>query len=135
MEFYTHSIYDICFPHGLILTAYNDPRTGTHPSITPSDRSQSVACQPFILVMSTSVAVRHTLRAHFYSRTTLDVAVCLHIPQTEVCPLCTRGVLGTTIGIAIRCISRLPFLPDTTLGMPSVFITLRPESVRCVLGL
>ena len=85
--------------------------------------------------MSAGVAVRHTLGAYFYSSTTLGVAVCLHSPQTEVCSLCTRVVLGTTIGIAIHCIARLFFLPSTTLGMPSVFTAFRRKFICCVPGL
>ena len=80
-------------------------------------------------------AMCHTLRAHFYSSTTLSVAVYLHSPQTEAYPLYAGVVLGTIIGIAIRCILRLSFLLGATLGMPSVFIALKPESVCCVLGL
>ena len=48
--------------------------------------------------------MRHTLRAHFCSSMTLDVAICLHISQIEVCLLCARAVLGTTIGIVVYCI-------------------------------
>ena len=59
---------------------------------------------------SVSVAVRRTLWVHFCSSTILSIVVCLHNPQTEVCPLCARTVLGTTIGIAIYCISRPLFL-------------------------
>ena len=44
--------------------------------------------------MSTSVAMRHTLRAHFWSSTTLGVAICLHSIQTKVCPLCAGVVFG-----------------------------------------
>ena len=85
--------------------------------------------------MSTGVVVRHTLRAHFYFSTTLGVAIYLYRLQTEVCLLRARVVFGTTICIAICCISRLLFLPGTTLGMSFVFITLRPEFVRYVVGL
>ena len=81
------------------------------------------------------VAVRHTLRAYFYSSTTLDIVVCLHSLQTEVYLLCARVVLRTTIDVVVHCISRLPFLLNTTLSMPSIFIALRPESVYCVPGL
>ena len=80
--------------------------------------------------MSAGVAVRHTLRAHFYTSTTLGIVVYLHSSQTEVYPLCARVVLGATIGIVIRCISRLPFSHNTTLGMSSIFIALRLESVH-----
>ena len=82
--------------------------------------------------MSAGVAVRHALRANFYSSMTFCIVVCLHSPQIEICPLCAGVVLGTTIGIAVRCILRLSFLPDTTLGMLSVFTTLRLESVYYV---
>ena len=82
--------------------------------------------------MSIGVAVRHTLKLIFDSNITLGIVVCLHSPQTDVCPLCAKGVLGTTIDIAIRCVSRLPFFLGTTLGMPSIFIALRPESVHYV---
>ena len=85
--------------------------------------------------MSIGVTVHHTLRVHFYSNMTLDIAICLHSPQTEVYLVCVGGVLGTTIGIAVRCISRLPFLPSMTLDMSSIFTTLRLESIRCVPGL
>ena len=85
--------------------------------------------------MSVGVAVRHTLRAHFCSSTTLGVAVYLHSPQTEVCPLCIGVVLGTTIGIVAHCISRPLFLPGTTLSMPSIFTALILKSICCVPGL
>ena len=80
--------------------------------------------------MSADVVVRHTLGAYFYSNMTLGVVVFLHSPQTEVCPLCARVVLGITISIVVRCISRLSFLPDTTLDMLSIFTALRLKSVR-----
>ena len=70
--------------------------------------------------MSAGVAMRHTLRAYFYSSTTLGVTVYLYSLQIEVCPLCVGVVLGTTIDIVICCISRLLFLPYTTLDMPSL---------------
>ena len=85
--------------------------------------------------MSVGVAVRHTLRVQFYFSTTLNVAVCLYSSQTEVYLLCAKLVLGTTIGIAVCCISRLSFLPGTTLSMPSIFIALRPDFFRYVSGL
>ena len=85
--------------------------------------------------MSVGVAMHHTLRAHFYFSTTLSVVVYLHSPQTEVCLLCAGVVLGTTIDIAICCVSKLSSLPDTILSMRSIFTALRPESVRCVPGL
>ena len=85
--------------------------------------------------MSTGVAMHHTLRAYFYSSTTLGVTVYLHSPWIEVYLLCAGVVLGTTIDIAVYIISRLPFLPDTTLGMPSVFTALRPKSIHYVLEL
>ena len=66
----------------------NNPWIGIHPSTQLSDWSLSTVCWPFILVMSASVAVSHTLRAHFCSRTTLDVFVCLHNSQIKVYLLC-----------------------------------------------
>ena len=85
--------------------------------------------------MSASIVVHHTLRAHFYSNTTLGVAIYLHSPQMEVCLLCARVVLERTICIAVYCISRLSFLPNTTLDISSIFTALRPEFIHCVLGL
>ena len=85
--------------------------------------------------MSASVAICHTLMAHFCFTMTLDVVVCLYSPQTEVCPLCVGVVLGTTISIDVHCISKLSFLPDTALDMLSVFTALRLKFVCCVLGL
>ena len=82
--------------------------------------------------MFVGVAVRYTLKGHFYSSMTLGVAVCLHNPQTEVCLLCVEVILGTTIGVAIRYISRPPFFPGTTLGIPSVVTVLRTKSIHCV---
>ena len=78
--------------------------------------------------------VHHTLKAHFFSSTTLDVAVLLQSPQIEVCLLCAKAILATTIGVVVNCILRPLFLPGTTLGMPFVSTILRPKSVRCVLG-
>ena len=49
--------------------------------------------------------------------TTLGIAIYLHSPQTKVCPLCARAVLGTIIGIAVHCMSRPSFLPGMTLGI------------------
>ena len=85
--------------------------------------------------MSVSVVVCHTFKAHFFSSTTLGIAVYFHSLQTKVCPLCVGVVLGTSINIAICCILRPPFLLGTTLCMSSVITTLRPESVCCVPGL
>ena len=116
----------------ILLGSWNDPRTGICLSKQPSNWSLSTECQPFIAVRSADVTVCHTLRANFYSNTTLGVTICLHSPQTKVCPLCVGGVLGTTIDIAVHCISRLPFLPSTTLSMSSIFTALRPEFVHCV---
>ena len=82
--------------------------------------------------MFIGVAMHHTLRTHFCSSTTLSVAVYLHSPQTEVCPLCAGVVLGTTIDIVICCILGPSFLAGTTLGMSSIFTALRPKSIRYV---
>ena len=82
--------------------------------------------------MSAGVVVRHTLRAYFYSSMTLGVAICLHSPQTEVCSPCAGVFLGTTISIAVHCISRFIFLPGMILVIPTIFTALRPESVRCM---
>ena len=82
--------------------------------------------------MPAGVAMRHTLGARFYSNTTLSVAIYLYSPQIGVCPLCAKVVLGTTFGVAVRCLSRLLFLLSTILGMPTVFTALRLGSVRCV---
>ena len=71
----------------------------------------------------------------FFSSTTFGVIVCLHTPQTKVCPLCAGAFLGTTIDIAACCMLRPLFLPGMTAGMSSVFIALRPKSVNYVPGL
>ena len=53
--------------------------------------------------------MRHTLRAHFYSSTTIDFVVCLHSPQTEVCPLCA-GCLGDNHRRSHPLYIKTPFL-------------------------
>ena len=98
----------------------NDPRTSVRPFTY-------VCC--VLAIYPSDVRRCHNAsytQAYFYSSTTLGVAVCLHSPQTKVCLLCVGVVLGTTIGVAIYCISRFPFLPRITLGMSSVFTALRP---------
>ena len=85
--------------------------------------------------MFTSVVVHHILRARFYFSMTLGIVVYFYNPQIEVCLLCAGVILGTTIGIAVCCISRLLFLPGTTLGMPFVSTTLRLEFINYISGL
>ena len=85
--------------------------------------------------MFIGVVIRHILMVHLCSSTTLGVVVCLYSSQTEVCQLCVGVVLGTTISIAICCISRPSFFLGMTLGMLSVFTALRLKFVHCVLGL
>ena len=65
------------------------------------------------MVTTFGVTVHWLPKIFFVPSTILDVVVCLHSPQTEVCPLCVRA-----------CI-----LPDMTLG-----VAIRPESVSYVLG-
>ena len=120
------------YPPGLILPAWQRLSNWYSSIYTALRPSLFTACYPFIPVMSAGIVVRHTLKAHFCSSTTLGIAICLHSPQTKVCPLCAGAVLGTTINIVVRCLSRPPFLPDMTLGMLFVFTALRSKSVCCV---
>ena len=102
---------------GLSPRPINDPRTDLDPSTQPSDRSLSTTRWPFI-----SFLLRHDSQRCCLSSQPLDRSF-------------SGGVLGTTIGIAIRCISRLFVLSDTILSMLFVFTGLRPEFVHCVQGL
>ena len=84
--------------------------------------------------MPAGVAMRHTLGARICSNMTIDIVICLHSPQTGVCPMYAGVFLGTTISIVIHCISRLIFLPNMTLDMSSIFTALRSGSIHCVSG-
>ena len=68
--------------------------------------------------------------------TMLGVVDCLHSPQTGVCPLrvAVPSWLQPSVLPSVASQESSSFLARLS-ALPYVFIALRPQSVRCVLGL
>ena len=93
-------------------------------------------CARVILGTTIGIAVRCISRPLFLPNTTLGVAVYLHRPQTGVCLLRAEVPSWFQPLVSLSIAYQESSLRLTRLSaLPSVFVALKPKSVRCVLGL